>query len=47
VSDNEEMYDKALEAITDLFSDKSVSQEKCKENLRGLIDEIKGMIASL
>jgi hypothetical protein len=45
--DNEELYDAALKAITDLFSDQSVSQSKARENLRGLRDEIDMYIDSL
>lgn len=44
---NEELYEKALEAITELFSDTSVSQSECKRNLQELISEIKTMIGSL
>ena len=44
---NEELYDKAMEAITDLFSDTSVSSRMCKENLANLVDEIHIMIDSL
>lgn len=44
---NEELYDKAVDAITELFNDASVSQEDCKNNLEALISEIKIMIESL
>lgn len=43
---NEQLYEKALEAITNLFNDESVTIEKAKENLEGLIDEIGIMIDS-
>lgn len=45
--DNEELYDKALEAIVALFSDHTVSQSKCTENLHGLVGEIEIMLNSL
>lgn len=44
---NEQLYKKALDAITELFNDTSVSQEIAKENLEGLISEIEIMIDSL
>lgn len=47
MSDNQTLYDEALEAITELFNDSSVTVEECAENLRGLIDEIETMIESL
>jgi len=37
---NEELYDKALEAINELYSDMSVSQRHCRIHLRALRDEI-------
>jgi len=42
-----ELYEAALGAISDLFSDKSVSQEETKESLQGLIDEIDTLMDSL
>ncbi|MFA5416935.1 MAG: hypothetical protein WC341_00615 [Bacteroidales bacterium] len=45
--DNDELYQKALEAITALFSDNSVSQEKCRENLQSLKGEIDQLIDTL
>ena len=37
---NDELYEKALDAITDLFCDLSVSVSTCRENLEALKDEI-------
>jgi len=47
VDKNEELYEGALDAIKDLFSDDSVTQSECRENLETLIDEIRVMIDSL
>jgi hypothetical protein len=47
MSDNEKLYERAVDAINDLFSDKSVSQSTCRDNLLSLIDEIKTMLDSL
>ena len=44
---NAELYDKALEAITELLNDTSVSQEQAERNLNSLISEIEIMIESL
>jgi hypothetical protein len=44
---NEELYEKAMKAITDLFSDLSVSKAETKENLENLSGEIQVMIESL
>ena len=43
----ENLYDKALEAIEELFGDKSATQEEAKANLEALIDEIREMLESL
>ena len=43
----DELYDAALGAIEELFSDKSVSKEECITNLQTLIEEIELMIESL
>ncbi len=43
----ENLYDKALEAIKELFGDESLSQEEAKETLNSLILEIEKMIDSL
>ena len=40
---NEKLYEKALKAIQELFSDTSVSQEETTAALNGLIDEIELM----
>ena len=44
---NEELYEKASTAINELFSDQSISKQKCVENLESLIDEMQVMIDSL
>lgn len=41
------LYDKAKNAIDELFCDKSVTQEEAKENLESLIGEIEVMIETL
>lgn len=45
--DNEELYQAAMDAITELFSDKSVSVSDCRGNLEGLKDEINTLLESL
>lgn len=42
-----DLYDEALKAITDLFSDTSVSQAESKRRLNELIGEIQIMVDSL
>ena len=44
---SDDLYDKALNAITELFNDQSVSREEAKINLDMLIGEIETMIESL
>lgn len=44
---NEQLLEKAKDAIDELFSDMSVSKVKCRENLRELISEIHIKIESL
>lgn len=44
---NEDLYQKALDAITELFGDDSVDADKAEENLRALKDEIDVMIDSI
>ncbi len=44
---NERLYDEALAAINRMFSDRSVSPEKTRENLRGLRDEIELLIDAI
>ena len=44
---SDDLYDKALNAITELFSDQSVSKKEAKINLDALIGEIETMIESL
>jgi hypothetical protein len=45
--DNHELYEAAVDAITKLFSDRSVSQTTARNNLLSLKDEIDMMIDSL
>jgi len=47
VSINDNLFNEALEAITKLFSDKTVSQKTCKDNLIALISEIDMLLDSL
>ncbi len=44
---NDELYDKALESISELFGDTSVSQWVCKKSLESLIEEIQIMLSGL
>ena len=44
---NEALYEAALEAISDLFGDRSVSKGTAKENLKNLKGEIDIFIDSL
>lgn len=44
---NEQLYQDALDAVNKLFSDKSVSQSKARENLKSLRDEIDLLIDTL
>lgn len=43
----ESLYDKAVKAIMELFSDTSVSQSQTKRNLSALIGEIDIMLETL
>jgi len=45
--ENEQLYEQAVEAITELFNDTSVSQEDAKANLNSLIGEIQIMLDSI
>ena len=45
--DNDELYEKALGAIQELFGDTSVSQSQAKDNLNSLIGEIQIMMEAL
>jgi hypothetical protein len=47
MSENERLYERANQAIHDLFSDSSVTAEKTKEKLTELVDEINMLIDSL
>ena len=47
MSEHDELYDKAVEAITLLFSDTSVSKQETASSLNGLIEEIGIMLDSL
>lgn len=38
--DNQQLYEKALNAITELFNDKSVSISDALKNMKNLCDEI-------
>ena len=44
---NDELYEKALDAIQELFGDDSVSQSRARKNLGALKDEIDVMIETL
>lgn len=44
---NKQLYEAALEAITRLFSDNSVSREEARRNLKALQDEIDILIDTL
>lgn len=44
---NEKLFNTALEALNKLFADTSISQEKCKENLMVLRDEIDILLSSV
>ena len=44
---HEELYEKAMEAISELFGDTSVSQGETKASLNTLIGEIEIMIDTL
>ena len=47
MSRNEKLYEAALNAIKELFSDTSVSQGQAKRNLRALAEEIDMMCDTL
>ena len=42
-----ELYEKAMKAIRDLFGDTSVSQEETADSLRAIISECRDLLASL
>lgn len=44
---NDELYEEAMQAITKLFSDQSVSVEETRINLYTLIGEIQIMLEAL
>lgn len=44
---HDELYEAAQKAITELFSDKSVSQAQTRESLQSLIEEIETMLDTL
>ena len=44
---NEELYQVALDAIQNLFSDKSVSTRECEKNLESLKDEIDMLLGAI
>jgi len=45
--ENDELYQEALDAIGNLFNDKSVDQQQCIENFENLQNEMDAMIDSL
>lgn len=45
--DSEQLYQEALEAITRVFSDQSISRGETKQNLEGLKDEIDVLLDTL
>jgi hypothetical protein len=47
MENNEKLYQEAQEAILKLFSDTSVSQDECRNNLNALLDYIEDMLSSL
>lgn len=44
---NDQLYDEAKEAISELFSDRSVAAQTTRINLETLMDEIQIMVDSL
>jgi hypothetical protein len=44
---NDDLYQKAIDAIVQLFGDMSVSKLECKNNLKTLIEEIETMLETL
>lgn len=44
---NDELFEKTIDTITELFRDTSVSKADCKANLQALIDEITILLDSL
>jgi hypothetical protein len=44
---NEELYDAAMDAISKLFSDRTVTKTETRENLNNLISEMEVMIDTL
>ena len=44
---NEELYQDAIKAINELFSDTSVPVSECRQNLQGLRDEIDILLDAL
>ena len=47
MSDNEKLYDMALDAIKTLFNDRSVTAEECSCSMGALKEEIEILIDSL
>lgn len=47
MSENEALYEKAMEAIMELYSDTSVSRAEAKVNLKSLMDEIRILLETL
>ena len=44
---NEDLKQDAIDAVNALFSDQSVSQEQCRENLEEVVGEIETMLESM
>lgn len=44
---NKDLYRRAEKAIEELFSDMSVSRDKCRENLQTLTGDIEGKLECL
>lgn len=47
MSHNENLYEEAMDAIRKLFEDQTVGPDQARENLQGLIDEIRILIDGL
>ena len=45
--DNEQLYEHAKQAIRDLYTDTSVSQEETANSLRAIISECEDLLATL
>lgn len=45
--EHDKLYEAAQKAVTDLFSDQSVSQAQTRESLQSLVEEIETMLDTL